>query len=133
MPDARVSLPVLLTGTLVAVTASAVLAISAPAARAAFGVEAHKCAAGAQVGTTELTVWLLATRQTITGSVYNLEQPSGLPLEFGIHVEVTPAVNEHIFLQGHVNWSGDYHEYFEIDNVSKAVPVLKSKLIFNGR
>jgi hypothetical protein len=91
-----------------------------------------KCAGETLVGATELTVWLLATRTTLTGSVYDLEQPAGLPLEFGIHVQVPAVANEHIFLQGHVSWSTDYHEYFEIDNISKAVPVLKSKLIFNG-
>ncbi|MCW3057686.1 MAG: hypothetical protein JWO21_1655 [Solirubrobacterales bacterium] len=91
-----------------------------------------KCPLASQVGTTELTVWLAAIRQTLTGNVYNLQQPAGLPLEFGIHVEVPLVANEHIFLKGHVAWSSDYHEYFEIDNISKAVPVLKSKLNFDG-
>jgi hypothetical protein len=98
---------------------------------------ANKCPesgeASTVVGETELTVWLLAKRTTIKGTVYNLQQPLGLPLEFGIHVEVTPLINEHIFLEGHDSWNTDYHEYFEINNVSKTVPVLESKLIFNGR
>lgn len=92
-----------------------------------------KCASETIVGTTELTAWLLAVRTTLTGTVYNLAQPAGLPLEFGIHVQVPAVANEHIFLEGHVSWSTDYHEYFEINNISKAVPVLKSKLIFHGR
>ncbi|MEA2315131.1 MAG: hypothetical protein QOI03_1823 [Solirubrobacteraceae bacterium] len=91
-----------------------------------------KCPANTKVGINELVVWLAATRQTLSGNVYNLEQPEGLPLEFGIHVEVPLVANEHIFLKGHVAWSSDYHEYFEIDNISKSVPVLKSKLIFDG-
>ena len=75
--------------------------------------------------------------------MYNLEQPSGLPLDFGIDVEpagalVTPV---HLFLEGHVDWSGDYHEYFEINNVPQeaeilggkaSLVVLMSKLNFNG-
>ena len=72
-------------------------------------------------------------RDAPTGAVYNLEQPPGLPLLFGIHVEVPLVANEHMFLEGHVDWAGDFHEYFEINNISKAVPVLKSKLNFDGR
>ncbi len=59
------------------------------------------------------------TRTTVTGTVYNLEQPPGLPLSSASDVEVTPLINEHIFLEGHDSWSTDYHEYFEINNVSK--------------
>jgi hypothetical protein len=95
--------------------------------------ESDKCGTSTLVGETQLTVWLAATRTTLKGEVYNLEQPPGLPLEFGIHVEVPLVANEHIFLEGHVGWNTDYHEYFEINNISKSVPVLKSKLIFNGR
>ncbi len=92
-----------------------------------------KCPADTQVGEDQLTVYLLADL-TIGAPVYDLQQPPGLPLEFGIHVEV-PAklVDEHILLEGHVDWSGDYHEYFEINNISKTIPILKSKLLFNGR
>ena len=98
--------------------------------------EKDECEVATQVGTNELTVVvpLTGANVPITGTVYNLEQPEGVPLEFGIHV--APAgpllVNEHIFLVGHLDWSGDYHEYFEINNISKAVSVLKSKLVFFG-
>jgi hypothetical protein len=91
-----------------------------------------KCPAESQAGETELTVFVAALDATITGQVYNLEPSPGLPLEFGIHVEVPGVANEHILLEGHVDWSGDYHEYFEINNISKSIPILKSKLIFNG-
>ena len=50
------------------------------------------------------------------------------------HPRVGAAVaNEHIFLEGHVSWNTDFHEYFEINNITKSIPLLKSKLIFNGR
>ncbi|MHB8242714.1 MAG: hypothetical protein ACYDHN_12085 [Solirubrobacteraceae bacterium] len=96
------------------------------------------CPGNTEVGETELTVFLLLVDTNITGKVYNLEQPSGLPLEFGIHVEVPAVANEHIFLEGHVktyadsHGPADYHEYFEINNISKSIPVLKSKLLFKG-
>ena len=101
-----------------------------------------ECAPDTQVGTNELTVFDGIDNLTISGTVYNLEQPSGIALDFGIHVAVEPLVSVHIYLEGHVSWWSDYHEYFEIDNVPREgevlgvkVPlaVLKSKLIFNGR
>jgi hypothetical protein len=103
--------------------------------------EANACAANTQVGTTELIAYDGVNDLPVSGKVYNLEQPEGLPLIFGIDTGVEPLVNVHIFLEGHVDWSGDYHEYFEINNVPKEgelsglkVPltVLKSKLNFNG-
>jgi hypothetical protein len=86
----------------------------------------------------------------LSGTVYNLEPPPGLPLDFGIAVEPEPlnaiASPIRIFLEGHVAWWSDYHEYFEIDNVPdeaeanvlgirRKVPLklLMSKLNFNGR
>ena len=101
-----------------------------------------ECKPDTQVGTNELTVFDGLNNLTISGTVYNLEQPPGLALDFGIHVAVEPLVSVHIYLEGHVSWNSDYHEYFQIDNVPREgelsgqkVPlsVLKSKLIFNGR
>ena len=94
---------------------------------------ADKCSPETKVGETELTVFVLAANSNVTGTVYNLQPEPGLPLEFGIHVEVPAVANEHIFLKGHVDWSGDYHEFFEIDNISKAIPIVKSKLLFEGQ
>ncbi len=95
--------------------------------------EADGCPSNTLVGETQLTVFVLLANLNVTGQVYNLEPSAGLPLEFGIHVNVPAVANEHIFLEGHVEWSGDYHEWFQIDNISKAIPILKSKLLFNGR
>jgi hypothetical protein len=108
--------------------------------------EANACAANTEVGTTELTVYDGITDLPVSGKVYNLQQPPGLPLDFGINVATEPLTDTHIFLEGHVDWSGDYHEYFEINNVPKTGEVglgpvktevmlatLKSKLNFNGR
>jgi hypothetical protein len=112
--------------------------------------DANSCKAETKVGTTELEAVLEAvpglplTLPKLSGNVYNLETPPGLPLDFGIDVEpagalVTPV---HLFLEGHVDWSGDYHEYFEINNVPKEAEilggkapliVLMSQLNFNGR
>jgi len=125
------------------------------------------CPASSVAGTTEmeavaepdiLGVVTKVALPKLEGTVYNLEQPPGLPLDFGIAVEpagelVTPI---HLFLEGHLSWaaesplqargvpSGDYHEYFEINNVPDEAEVkalvgvksplklLMSKLNFNG-
>jgi hypothetical protein len=110
-----------------------------------------ECPEGTQVGTNELTVFSAGLDVTVPepGKVYNLEpeiSEEGLgPLLFGIHVEIPLVANEHVFLKGYVSWakeprleargipSGDYHEYFEINNISEKSPVLKSQLNFNGR
>ena len=109
--------------------------------RAAF--EQNKCDPSTQVGTNDLVVYASGADIPLSGNpVYNLEQSPGLPLDFGIHVAIEPLVNTHIYLEGHVSSSTDYHEYFEINNLPREgealglkVPlaILSSKLIFNGR
>jgi hypothetical protein len=123
---------------------------------------------GAKVGEAEavsaLEDPLLHTTQqtTNTGKVYNLAPEEGLPLLFGIAIEPTGGVllsPIHLMLEGHVSWgfeptlaargiaSGDFHEWFQIDNVPREVeaklgplPIanaklstVKSKLFFEGR
>jgi hypothetical protein len=117
------------------------------------------CPASTQVGTTELeaaaTILGVTDVLTLEGTVYNLERAPGLPLEFGIKVApAEPLVSAvHLYLEGHLSDghepsqaaagvpSGDYHEYFEINNVPKEAEVLggkvplevvKSKLLFEG-
>ena len=95
--------------------------------------DADKCPAETVVGENKLTVFAVLGNLEVSGTVYNLDQPPGLPLEFGIHVELPGGiVNEHILLEGHVAYDNDYHEWFEINNISKSIPILKSKLIFKG-
>jgi hypothetical protein len=133
-----------------------------------FDTNPKGCPAGSEAGTAEMEAVaepeiVLGGRTKLTlpkleGTVYNLKQPEGLPLDFGIAVEpagelITPI---RLFLEGHVSWahepslqargvpSGDYHEWFEINNVPKEaevkaligvkspLKVLMSKLNFNG-
>jgi hypothetical protein len=115
--------------------------------------ESDTCPPGTEVGTDEAIVFAGAIDLPATGQVFNLEPEPGspipgasgsvfepMPLLFGIHI-----LTEHSFLQGHVSWakepvlqargipSGDYHEWFTLDNLGSAAPVIKSKLNFNGR
>ncbi len=74
---------------------------------------------------------------TLEGNVYNLAQEPGLPLLFGIDVEGVPPLveNTKLLLEGHVSYakeaaleargiaSGDFHEWFEINNVPPKIGV----------
>lgn len=66
----------------------------------------------------------------LKGKVYNLEQPDGLSSYFGVALEVKPGVYAHTFLEGHIEWASDYHDYFEIKNITPGL--LSSRLIFTG-
>jgi hypothetical protein len=112
--------------------------------------KANTCPAASEVGTTELDAVAAETLllNGLKGKVFNLEPPAGLPLDFGINIEPAGALTApvQLFLEGHVDWrSGDYHEYFEINNVPEEAEVkllvlpvkaklktLMSKLNFNG-
>ncbi len=111
-----------------------------------------ECPAQSIVGTVEMEavaepLGVPLTLPSLEGTVYNLDAPPGLPLDFGIAVEPTGELVSpiHLFLEGHVAWWSDYHEYFEINNVPNEaqvnavlpvkapLKVLMSKLNFNGR
>lgn len=126
--------------------------------------EANSCPASTKAGFVELKAYveIPVTPQTLTlkGNVYNLPQEPGLPLVFGIDVEGVPPLVEdvHLLLEGHVSYahedslaargvpSGDFHEWFEINNVPPEVGVklgpleltkaplktVESKLFFDG-
>jgi hypothetical protein len=106
-----------------------------------------KCPEGTEVGADEAIVFIGGLNAPAAGTVYNLEPEAGeafglklkpMPLLFGIAIQVKPETGplpplERSFLQGFVDWPGDYHEYFEIDNLSEKTPILRSKLNFNGQ
>ncbi len=125
--------------------------------------DAGSCSASTKVGLVQLEAFVgapLNTTLALEGNVYNLEQEPGLPLLFGIEVNGVPPLveNTRLFLEGHVSYakepalearhiaSGDFHEWFEINNIPNEVGVkigplelvkakletVKSKLLFNG-
>jgi hypothetical protein len=133
--------------------------------RSTFESNAKLCPADSKAGFVELKAFLQlpvlgGKVQELKGQVYNLPLEPGKPLLFGIDVEGVPPLVEdvHLFLVGHLSFaqegsllargipSGDYHEWFEIDNVPPEVSVkvlalpvakaplktLESKLFFNG-
>jgi hypothetical protein len=130
------------------------LSLTAPHEKCSIAAfESNTCPVGTKVGTDEAIVLVGLVDTPVEGQVYNLEPEPGtvvpgasgslfepMPLLFGIQI-----LTEHSFLEGHVSWakepaleargipSGDYHEWFEINNLGSAAPVLKSKLNFEGR
>jgi len=117
---------------------------------------AGSCPGNTKVGTTEMEAIVEALPGVRTllsgleGNVFNVQPPQSppgapLPLYFGIEVApLAPLVAPvRLFLEGHVDWNGDYHEFFEINNVpthgeiaggiKAPLTVLTSQLNFNGR
>jgi hypothetical protein len=125
---------------------------------------ANSCPASAKAGFVSLKAYveipLVPQTLTLKGNVYNLPQEPGLPLVFGIDVEGVQPLTEdvHLLLEGHVSYahedvlaargvpSGDFHEWFEINNIptevgikvlglevdKAALKTVESKLFFNG-
>jgi len=119
-----------------------------------------ECPAASQVGedeaigTAELT---LGAKTTVTESfpVFDVQRQPGEPARFGVEVKsstlaLAESVTGHklqsvIYLDGGISWydegptsensgvpSGDYHEYFKIENIAQEPEIVKSKLIFWG-
>jgi hypothetical protein len=102
------------------------------------------CAEATTVGANVVTVAVepkpgVFANVTLEGKVFNLEQPNGLPLQFGVALSLEPlepkafkGLFAHTLINGGVEWSGDYHQYFEIAEISRKLPLLESRLIFEG-
>jgi hypothetical protein len=74
---------------------------------------------------------------TLKGKVYNLEQPTGLASDFGVALDVGTLASAppgfvfaHTFIEGSVEWASDYHDYFEIHNITPGL--IESRLVFKG-
>jgi hypothetical protein len=119
------------------------------------------CEPSTEIGENKATVFAGAAGDLpLEGAVYNLVQRPGLASEFGVALELPKPLTEHILneifkgtqpkietgqyfahtlIEGSVEWAkeakgtgqGDYHDYFEL-NVSPALPLISSRLIFNG-
>jgi hypothetical protein len=124
-------------------------------------LEEFNCPAGSQVGEDEArgtaTLFkLLGVDATITEHfpVYNMVRKSGQPARFGVEInsanlKALAKLGDHlqgqIYLEGGISWhheastdensgveTGDYHEYFKIEDIPEQPEVIESRLIFNG-
>jgi hypothetical protein len=105
-------------------------------------LEASGCPADTQVGEVQLTAHLNLIEilgqpvgATIgppltNAKVYNMEPPSGTPLEADFKVALFETV---VHIVGGIDWSRDYHEYFTISEAPKSPELVESRLIFFGK
>jgi hypothetical protein len=96
-----------------------------------------KCSAETKLGTNKVLVYVGAIKKDVPleGTIYNLEPANGLSSEFGVALSLAilgkPGIFAHTLIEGHIEWASDYHDYFEV-NVSTALPLVKSRLVFEG-
>jgi hypothetical protein len=97
------------------------------------------------IGVNKVIVYIEAAKKDVPleGTVYNLVPREGIPLEFGVAIDLAPlgkaGLFSHTLIEGTVEWGqetrgtnqGDYHDYFEI-NVSPTLPLVRSRLVFFG-
>ncbi len=117
---------------------------------ATFEAGASGCPAESNVGKSQVTVSLPPLGTPVPPSapltevtVYNVEPKPGEAARFGLEL-----AGKEVFLEGDVDWSGDYHEGFTI-HLPEVLPealggllgllsgesglILKNRLVFNGR
>jgi hypothetical protein len=93
-------------------------------------LEANACPPDSEVGVNYIVAAVGNPEVSIPTTVYNMEQPQGMPARFGMTV---PLVGGEIYLDGGVAWDSDYHESFTISDITDAIPVIRTRLVFNGR
>jgi hypothetical protein len=98
--------------------------------------QADACSAESKVGMSKVISTLLPILP-IEASVYNLVPREGEPGLFGFHaaLELLPGigVSEFVYLATAIEWAGDYHESFFINNIQAAPAALQSnRLTFEG-
>jgi hypothetical protein len=97
--------------------------------------QADGCSADSQVGTSEVTSSLLPV--PLPFPVYSLVPNEGEPGLFGFHVTLSvlgvQVISEFVYLETAIEWAGDYHESFFINNIQASPPLARNRLTFNGQ
>jgi hypothetical protein len=97
--------------------------------------QADGCSASSQVGTSEVTSSLLPV--PLPFPVYSLVPNEGEPGLFGFHVTLSvlgiQVISEFVYLETAIEWAGDYHESFFINNIAASPPLARNRLTFNGQ
>jgi hypothetical protein len=98
-----------------------------------------ECASlGSQVGVSEVTSKVLGLPiGPLSFPVYNLKPQGGEPALFGFHVHLEVLglglISEYVFLETAIEWGGDYHESFFINDIAAFPPLARNRLVFNGQ
>jgi len=93
------------------------------------------CAADTQVGVSYLRAISGLVPVWVNAPVYNIVQPDGMPALFAFKIPVIgvlPEVVDPVYIEGGVAWDSDYHESFDIRNVPPTIPLVESRLVFDG-
>lgn len=101
------------------------------------------CNAETEIGFNNVVVFLGPTPPGVPkdyplkGKIYNIEQPNGLASLFGVALELPefitgfPGLVAHTLIEGHIEWAGNYHDYYEIE-VSPTLPLIASRVELFG-
>jgi hypothetical protein len=112
-------------------------------------LQESKCPAASEVGEDEATgTATLGAKLTVTEKfhVYNMQRKPGQPARFGVEIKVPLlGIDDQSYLEGGISWyhetetsensgvpSGDFHEYFKIEELPTTPEIVESKLIFWG-
>ncbi len=109
-----------------------------------------KCPEATRVGEDEATGTALGlTFPPQHFNVYNMVRKTGEPARFGVELKSVAlevaGLQGHLYLEGGISWhheaetnensgvaTGDYHEYFKIENIDEQPEIVESRLIFDG-
>jgi hypothetical protein len=100
--------------------------------------EADGCPAASKVGASFVTSKVLGLPiGPLEFPVYDLEPSSGEPGKFGFHVNFEVLgiglISEFVYLETAIEWAGDYHESFFINNIAAFPPLAENRLVFDGQ
>ena len=112
-------------------------------------LEELNCPGASEVGEDEATGTAVGLTFTEDFHVYNMVREHGEPARFAVELKSTTlalaGLQGHIYLEGGISWhhepetsensgveTGDYHEYFKIENIATQPEVIESRLIFKG-
>jgi hypothetical protein len=128
-------------------------ATTAKCTEAELNADEELCPPASQVGVDQATgTATVLAKLTIKEEfpVYNMVRKPGEPARFGVEInsaklKLFPKLQGHIYLEGGISWhtepvtpentgvvSGDYHEYFKIQEIAEEPEVVESRLIFWG-
>jgi hypothetical protein len=98
-----------------------------------------ECSSETEIGVNKVVIYAgpSATPKDLPleGKIYNVVQPNGLASLFAVALDLTnvghPGVFAHTLIEGHIEWAGNYHDYYEIE-VSPTLPVIASRVELFG-
>jgi hypothetical protein len=99
------------------------------------------CNSETEIGVDKVVVYVPSSTPKdipLEGKVYNLVQPNGLSSLFGVALELPealtghPGLVAHTFIEGHIEWATDYHDYYEVNASPSGPPLIASRLSLFG-